>query len=93
METWKERLVEEQKDVKGKLVKLVEFMNSEKFFELSANYKQVLNNQKLGMEIYLQSLNTRLFEDIELATIPNFGAITALGNMFNGMHYNPVQSK
>lgn len=84
-EDWKERLVDEHNELKERLVKLVNFMASEEFFKLSENYKTVLNNQKVGMEIYLQALNLRLYEDLDDYTkhVPNMGALSLVASMFN----------
>ena len=63
MEEWKERLLEEHKQLKERLVKLIEFMNSEKYFAFDDNTKAVFNRQRTGMEIYLSALNVRVFGD------------------------------
>ena len=65
MEDYKERLVKEQSELKEKFLKLVKFINSEEFFKLSNNNKQVLKNQKIIMELYLSVLNMRIYEDID----------------------------
>lgn len=85
MEDWKERLIKEQKELKERVVKLVDFMNSEEFFKLSEKYRQVLINQKIGMDIYLNALNTRVFDDIEKANVPNLGFL----GMFGSIMTNP----
>ena len=71
-EDWKERLIVEQKELKEKLVKLVQFINSEKFYELSLNNKQLLKNQKIAMELYLNVLNMRVFEDVDKIGVPDY---------------------
>ena len=88
MEDYNEGLVIEQKELKEKVIKLVDFMNSEKFFKLSEKYRQVLINQKIGMDIYLNALNTRVFEDIEKANVPNLGFL----GMFGSIMTNPFSS-
>lgn len=75
MEDWKERLIEEQKKLKEELAKLTDFINSEKFYELSANNRQVLKNQKIAMELYLSVLNMRVFEDVDMITVPDLGVL------------------
>lgn len=82
MEDWKERLVKEQAELKEKLLKLMEFINSEKFYSLSDNNKQLLKNQKIAMELYLQTLNMRLFEDIDNIVVPDLGMIQLMGGVF-----------
>ena len=53
MEDYKERLIEEQKELKEKVSKLTEFMNSEEYYKLSPNNRLVLKNQKIAMDLYL----------------------------------------
>lgn len=82
MEDWKERPVKEQQELKERLAKLVSFINSEKFYQLSKNNRQLLLNQKIAMELYLSVLNMRLFEDIDKVTIPDYSLIQAMSGMF-----------
>lgn len=44
MEDYKERLIEEQKELKEKVYKLTEFMNFEEYYKLSPNNRLVLKN-------------------------------------------------
>lgn len=82
MEDYKERLVKEQNDLKEKFIKLVKFINSEEFFKLSNNNKQVLKNQKIIMELYLSVLNMRIYEDIDNIVVPDLGFMQMMGSMF-----------
>lgn len=75
MEDWKERLIKEKDELKEKLMKLIDFINSEKFYELSANNKQLLKNKKAIMELYLNIINTQLYEDVDKASIADFGML------------------
>lgn len=84
MEDWKERLIIEQKELKERLIKLTEFVNSEKYYELSPNNRQVLKNQKLAMELYLSVLNMRVFEDVDKIIVPDFGIIQMMANALGG---------
>jgi hypothetical protein len=84
MENWHTELISEQKEVKERFVKLVEFINSEEFYTLSPNTKQVLKNQKIAMELYLGVLNMRVFEDIDKIVVPDYGYLQIMGNMFEG---------
>jgi len=84
MEDYKERLIKERDELKEKFIKLVEFINSEKFYELSANNKQVLKNQKIIMELYLSVLNMRVFEDVDKITVPDFGFFQLMGQALSG---------
>lgn len=82
MENWHTKLINEQKEVKERFVKLVEFINSEEFYTLSPNTKQVLKNQKIAMELYLGVLNMRVYEDIDKIVVPDLGMLQVIGNVF-----------
>lgn len=82
MEDYKARLIKERDELKERFIKLVEFINSEKFYELSPNNKQVLKNQKIIMELYLSVLNMRVFEDIDKIVVPDLGFMQMMGSMF-----------
>ena len=82
MEDYKERLIIEQKELKEKLIKLMEFINSEEFYGLSSNNKQLLKNQKIAMELYLSTLNMRLFDDVDKITVPDLGMLQLMGGVF-----------
>lgn len=90
MEDWKERLVKEQAELKEKFLKLTEFINSEKFYALSSNNKQLLKNQKIVMELYLQTLNMRLFEDVDKIVVPDLGMIQLMGGVFGNTWSKPL---
>lgn len=90
MEDWKERLIVEQKELKEKFMKLTEFINSEKFYELSPNNKQLLRNQKIAMELYLSTLNMRMFEDVDNIMVPDLGMIQLMGGVFGNTWNKPV---
>lgn len=82
MEDYKERLIEEQKELKEKVAILTEFMNSEEYYKLSPNNRLVLKNQKIAMDLYLQVLNTRVFEDIDKIYIPDYSFMQMFGMAF-----------
>lgn len=84
MEDWKERLVNEQKELKERLAKLTDFINSEEFYKLSENNRQLLKNQKIAMELYLSVLNMRVFEDVDMITVPDLGVLQMVGSVFGG---------
>ena len=87
MEDWKERLIVEQKELKERLVKLMEFINSEKFYELSPNNKQLLKNQKIVMELYLSVLNMRVFENVDEIVVPDLAMMQMMGNVFGNSSF------
>ena len=82
MEPFEERLIAEQKELKERLAKLTEFINSEKFYALSQNNRLVLKNQKIAMELYLTILNMRVFEDVAKIYVPDPGFMQMMGNVF-----------
>lgn len=84
MEDYKERLIREQKELKERLAKLTDFINSEKFYKLSENNRELLKNQKIAMELYLNVLNMRLFEDVDEITVLDYGMMQVLGSIFGG---------
>ena len=81
---WQTRLKAEQVCLKERLSKLVDFINSEKFYELSPNNKQLLRNQKVAMELYLSVLNMRVFEDVDGIVVPDLNMLQMMGNVFGG---------
>lgn len=95
MEDYKERLIKEKDELKEKFIKLVEFINSDKFYELSPNNKQVLKNQKIAMELYLSILNMRVFEDIDKIVVPDLGMLQMMGQLFssNGFGFPKSDTK
>lgn len=56
-----EKLKKEQVDLKEKLVKLIDFINSEEYFTLDETEKSLLMSQRVGMEIYLNSLTQQIY--------------------------------
>lgn len=56
-----EKLKKEQADLKEKLVKLISFINSEEYFTLDETEKTLLMSQRVGMEVYLNSLTQRIY--------------------------------
>lgn len=56
-----EKLKKEQVDLKEKLVKLIDFINSEEYFTLDETEKSLLMSQRVGMEVYLNSLTQRIY--------------------------------
>lgn len=90
MGDWKERLIVEQKELKEKLIRLMEFINSDKFYELSENNKQLLKNQKIAMELYLSTLNMRVFEDVDKIVVPDLGMLQMVGSVFGNTWNKPL---
>lgn len=82
MEDFKERLIIEQEEFREKLFKLTDFMNSEEYYKLSPNNRLVLKNQKIAIELYLQVLNMRVFEDIDNIYVPDYSFMQVFGAAF-----------
>jgi hypothetical protein len=82
MEDYKEKLIVEQQELKEKLSKLTEFMNSEDYYKLSPNNRLVLRNQKIAMDLYLQVLNMRVFEDVDNIYVPDYAFMQVFGTAF-----------
>ena len=56
-----EKLKKEQVELKERLVKLIGFINSEEYYSLDETEKSLLMSQRVGMEIYLNSLTQRIY--------------------------------
>lgn len=56
-----EKLKKEQAELKERLVKLIGFINSEEYYSLDETEKSLLMSQRVGMEIYLNSLTQRIY--------------------------------
>lgn len=95
METKKE-LKKELSDIKGKLSKLVDFIASEEYYNLSEGERGIINQQRVGMELYQSSLVKRLYGDIEdTKDSSNFIWLSLLFTMFNSPFngINPTENK
>lgn len=83
MENWKERLLKEHDELKERLIKLVDFINSEKYYTLSEGNKTALSNQKIAMEAYLNCLTIRLYGDVDApGAVQDFKWLTLFGSIF-----------
>lgn len=56
-----EKLKIEQVELKEKLLRLIDFMNSEEFAGLDGTEKGLLASQRAGMEVYLNALTQRIY--------------------------------
>ncbi len=61
MKTIKE-LKEEQYDAKAKLHELIEFTNSEEFYTLTQSEKNLIEQRRIAIEIYLNSLTKNIYD-------------------------------
>lgn len=62
-----EKLKIEQEQLKDKLLKLIDFINSEEYYKLRSNEKSLLSAQRGGMEVYLNALTKRIYGVSELS--------------------------
>jgi hypothetical protein len=58
--SWKQRLVDEEKELKGKIEKLLSFLESEEFLTLLEREQELLIKQANAMEDYLHILTQRI---------------------------------
>lgn len=57
------RLKIEQVELKDKLLKLIDYINSDEFYKLSAGEKKLISQQRAGMEMYLDAVTKRIYGD------------------------------
>ena len=88
-EPWNESVVSEQADLKRKYIKLIEYINSERFYNLSDNEQKLLNNQKFLIEAYLKILNIKLYDDTNSTFIADLSWLSILSGVFNNIG-NPL---
>lgn len=77
-----EKLKEEQRELKGKLHNVIDFMNSEEYFSISDGEKQVLNTQRAGMELYLNALTTRIYGNTDMSFFSSSLLPLMMGSIF-----------
>lgn len=92
MKDYKEILVKEQAGLRKKFVELNDFINTNEFYALSTNHRQLLKNKKMAMELYLNVLNMQVFEDVDNAYVPDYGFLQAMINAFGGNVFNSQKS-
>ena len=78
-----EELKQEQYDVKAKLHEMVEFINSEEYYKLPVEKRSLINQQRVGMELYLGSLTKRIYESDTTTDTSNLIWLSMLYGMFN----------
>lgn len=83
-----EKPKKEQVDLKEKLVKLIDFINSEEYFTLDETEKSLLMSQRVGMEIYLNSLTQRIYGARKIDTSSSMLPLILIG-MFNPFSPSP----
>ena len=92
----KKELKKELSNIKGKLSKLVDFIASEEYYNLSEGERSIINQQRIGMELYQSSLVKRLYGDVEdTKDTASFVWLSLLFAMFNSPFngINPTENK
>ena len=56
-----EKLKKEQAELKERLVEVIDLINSEEYFTLDETEKSLIMSQRVGMEVYLNSLTQRIY--------------------------------
>ena len=57
-----DELKQEQYDLKAKLHEIIEFINGEEYANLTPREKGLINQQRAGMEMYLDALTKRIYK-------------------------------
>ena len=85
-----EKLKQEQQELKERLMRLIDLMNSEEYFTVAEGEKQLLASQRTGMEMYLNALTTRIYGNVN-----EFSGMSSsmLPLMIGMMSFPPFQSK
>ena len=78
-----EELKSEQTELKKKLHEIVELINSEEYFELPDADRGLINQQRVGMELYLSCLTKRVYGDFNSPETNNLIWMSLLWGMFN----------
>lgn len=79
----KKQLKKELKDIKSKLAELVDFTTTEEYFKLSEGERGLINQQRVGMELYLSCLTKRVYEQPNNTDGSNLLWMSMLFGMFN----------
>lgn len=78
-----EELKKDQMYAKDTLVDLIEFINSEEFYSLSAAERNVIYQERAGLELYLSSLAKRIYGSNGEQATNNLIGLSLLYSMFN----------
>lgn len=77
-------LITEQAQTKEKLARLVDYISSNDYYTLSPNKRKAILNRKVCLEMYLSTLNTEVFEDVDSIVVPDMGWMGVMGYMLSG---------
>ena len=77
-----EELKKEQAELKGRLVELIDVINSEEFYSLDETKRSLMMSQRAGMEIYLNSLTQQIYGPRKMDASSNLLPLMLM-SMFN----------
>ena len=78
-----EELKKEQQETTIKLQELVGFINSEEFYTLPEPERNLISQQRIGLELYLSSLTKRLYGTTATPDTTNLVWLSMLYGMLN----------
>ena len=76
-------LKEEQYDLKAKLHEIIELTNGEEYYSLSEAEKGLINQQRVGMELYLSCLTKRIYGKADAVDTSNLLWLAIMFGMLN----------
>jgi hypothetical protein len=88
-----EKLKEEQQELKERLKRLIDFMNSEEFFTVPDGEKSLLNSQRAGMEMYLNALTNRIYAEPGIAGFSSSFMLPLMMSVLNTSTFSISQSE
>ena len=88
-----EELKQEQYELKARLHEVVELINSEEFYVLPVEERGVINQQRVGMELYLSSLTKRIYGQDNTSDTNNLIWLSVLYGLFNTTSFNKLDYK
>ena len=87
-----DRLKKEQLELKEKLLKLTDFINSEEYYNIGISDRNLLNQQRAGMEIYLNALTRRICGESDASSSSSI-MLPLLMSMFSAPSFGASDGK
>ena len=78
-----EELKQEQHELKARLHEVIDLTNSDEYFSLPDEQKGLINQQRVGMEMYLSSLTKRIYGKKDIVNSSNLIWMSLLYGMLN----------
>lgn len=88
-----EKLIDEQQELKERLKRLIDFMNSEEFFTISEGEKSLLGSQRAGMEMYLNALTNRIYSNGNTTGFGSSGLLPLMLGMLSMSSFTPTPAE